>query len=196
MPYEIIGTIRSPFVRICRMLMIQNGIECDFRVLNFVEDSADAAALDRETPINKVPVLIDGDKKIFDSRVIVGYLTRKHGLRSLSIDEENFVSAIYSCLDTGVTLFLMKRDGFDVNGPSFFLSRQKVRIPKGLDYVRAWARGLNASIPDHWNYASMSLYSFLYWAQARGIHDVASDPDFSAFLDRFKEAPGVSETGF
>src|SRR5512138_3006560 len=112
MAYTLIGSERSPFVRICRMLMFQHGIDFNFRVLNFVDSKEDAIALANETPINKVPVLIDGDQKIFDSRVIIHHLSKKHGLKDLSLEEENIISVIYGCLDSSVILFLMKRDGF------------------------------------------------------------------------------------
>lgn len=196
MGYTLLGSVRSPFVRICRMLMIQNGIEFDFRGLNFVDDKVEAETLEKETPINKVPILVDGEQKIFDSRVIVNHLTHKHALRKLTPNEENFVSAIYSCLDTGVILFLMKRDGFDMNHPGFFLSRQRKRIPTGLAYVIPWAESLNPTKPDNWNYASMSLYSFLYWGQARELIKISDYPSLAAFMERFRHAPGVSETSF
>src|SRR5690606_30517769 len=129
MSYTLIGSQRSPYARACRMLMIQNGIDFEFRILNFVDDAKDADVLAKESPINKVPILIDGNRRIFDSRVIMNYLADKHDLRPLSIDEENYLSAVYSCLDSGVILFLLRRDGFDLGTPGFFLSRQRARIP-------------------------------------------------------------------
>ena len=42
----------------------------------------------------------------------------------------------------------------------------------------------------------MSLYSYLYWAQAREILNVNSYPALAAFLARFADAPGVKETSF
>lgn len=84
--------------------MIQNSIKFDFKVLNIVSDASAAAALQAESPINKVPILVvrsegaSGEQKIFDSRVIAGFLSAKHGLRKLSLDEENILSSIYSCL--------------------------------------------------------------------------------------------------
>jgi len=196
MAYTLIGSQRSPFVRICRLLMIQNSIEYDFRVLNFVDNQKEAQDLEKETPINKVPVLIDGAQKIFDSRVIVNYLTRKHQLRPLSIEEENIVSATYSCMDTGVILFLMKRDGLDINSSGFFLSRQRKRIPSSLEYLRPWVQSLDASNPDHWNFASMSLFSFLYWANVREVITLKDYSTFMDFIEKFKNAPGVQETSF
>lgn len=197
MAYTLIGSERSPFARVCRMLMIQNSISFDWKVLNFVDDPKDAAVLRSETPINKVPLLLDGDRKVFDSRVIVNYLTAKHGLRKPSLEEENAVSVINSCLDAGVILFLMRKDGFDTQGGGFFLSRQRARVPEGLKYLTPWISSLDPSNPDHWNYASMSLYSLLRWGEARaGILRIADDPRLVSFVDGFKNAPGVRETDF
>ena len=195
MSCTLVTSERSPFGRVVRMLMIKNGIDFKCRFLNFVDNKADAEILVKETPINKVPILIDGSQKIFDSRVIVNYLTKKHALKALTLDEENRVSAIYSALDTGVILFLMKRDGFDINAPGFFVSRNRERIPRNLEYLIPWAATLN---PDRdWNYASMSLYSLLYWAEARGgLIEVKAHPVLAAFMERFKDAPGVKETSF
>jgi glutathione S-transferase len=197
MSYTLIGSQRSPFVRISRMLMIQHGIKFDFSVLNFVDDAKAAEALEKETPINKVPILVDGAQRIYDSRVIASYLTRKHHLPELTLDQENMVSAIYGCLDTSVILFLLKRDGIDLNQPGFFLKRNRERIPRILEFVSPWARGLDSNKPQDWNYASMSLFSYLYWAQARELlTDLKPYPALQAFMTNFALAPGVKETSF
>ena len=196
MAYTLIGSLRSPFVRTCRMLMMQNEIDFEFKVLNFVQEKADAEALKKETPINKVPILINGAQKIFDSRVIVNFLTKKHGLRELSLEEENIVSCIYSCLDTGVILFLMREDSYDMNHAGFFLSRQRERIPRNLEFITPWMKRLDSSKKEDWNYASMALYSFLYWAEARHLLKIADYPECAKFMERFRDAPGVKQTGF
>lgn len=190
----LIGSYRSPFVRICRIFMIQQGLEFDFKVLNFVEDKNDAAALAQETPINKIPVLIDDGQKIFDSRVIINHLSRKCGLPVRSLDEENLVSVIYSSLDTSIILFLMKRDGFDVEASGFFLERQRARVIANLAYLTPWVQGLDAAKLTDWNYASISLYSYLYYAQKRELLNVDLYPVMADFLRRFSGAVGVQET--
>jgi len=130
MAYTLISSERSPFGRICRMFMIRHAIDFDFRVLNFVDDQNAAIALAKETPINKVPILVDNNQKIFDSRVIINHLIKKHRLPELSLQEENIISCIYSCLDAGVILFLMKKDGYDIGGPGFFFRTQPRTHPK------------------------------------------------------------------
>lgn len=197
MSYVIIGSERSPFVRVCRMLMIQHAIPFQFRVLNFVDDPADAAALSKETPINKAPVLLDGAQKIFDSRVIINYLARKHDLPPLTMDEENLLSAAYSCMDVGVMLFLMKRDGYDLSRGGSFLARNRERIPRNLEFMIPWAKTLDPSKPRDWNAASMSLFAFLHWGEVRaGVVEAARYPELTSFMERFRGAPGVKETSF
>ena len=176
--------------------MIQNNIECTMKVLNFVDDAKQAEELSKMTPINKVPLLIDGDHKIFDSRVIMEYLRKKYSLPERTIEEENLISAIYSCIDTSVTLFLMRKDGFDINAKGFFLERQRARIPDNINFITDWAKALDPQKPQDWNYASMSLFSYLYWAKARDLLNLSQYPVMEDFLKRFSEAKGVAETGF
>jgi hypothetical protein len=42
----------------------------------------------------------------------------------------------------------------------------------------------------------MALYSFLYWTQARKQLDLQPYPEFTAFLENFKDALGIAETNF
>lgn len=198
MSYTLISSERSPFGRICRMLMHAHTIPFQFRVLNFLDNKESAEALARETPINKVPILvIDENQKVFDSRVIANYLIQKHGLRPLTLNEENLVSAVYSCLDVSVILFLMKHNGYDLEARNVYLDRQKERIPRNLDFIEPWAARLDPRDPADWNYASMSLYSFLYWAHVRaGTVRLEDRPRLGEFVDRFAGAPGVKETVF
>lgn len=197
MSYTIMGSARSPFVRINRMFMMHNSISCEFKVLNFLDDPKDAAELAKESPINRVPILlVEGGQKIFDSRVITNYLIKKHNLKPLSIEDENRVSVAYSCLDTALTLFQMKRDGFDIDKPAFFLSRHRERIPQNLKYLDSWIKELSPSKKEDWNVPSIALYSFLFWAHAREIFNVNDYPTCASFLERFANCTGVQETTF
>jgi glutathione S-transferase len=176
--------------------MIQQNISFDFEVLDFVNDEQDANTLAKKTPINKVPVLIDNGQKIFDSRVIMNYLSEKCGFPKRTIDEENLISVIYSCMDTSVILFLMKRDGYDLQKPGFFLSRQLSRIPSNLEFLLPWVKKLSPENSSDWNYASMSLYSYLYWANARQVLNLGDYPELQNFVTLFSGAVGVKETSF
>jgi glutathione S-transferase len=192
--YTIIGSERSPFVRACRMLMTANKIPFQFEVLNFVDDENAVKTLEQESPINRVPILVSGKQKIFDSRVIANFLIQKHGLKALSLDEENILSSIYSCLDTGVLQFLLKREGIDMNRDGFFFVRNQARIPANLQWLKPWVESLSPE--GDWNYPAMAMYSFLYWGEKRVGLDFTSYPEMRAFIQRFAKAPGVQETAF
>jgi hypothetical protein len=129
MSYTLIGSARSPYVRICRMLLIQNNIDFNFRLLNFVDDPKDAATLAMESP-------------------------------------------------------------------GFYFSRQRARIPANLQYLAPWVSELDPSRPGDWNYPAMSLFSFLFWAEARDLLKISDYPEHAAFQARFENACAVAATGF
>jgi glutathione S-transferase len=156
--YTIIGSERSPFVRACRMLMTANQIPFKFEVLNFVDDEKAAKALEQESPINRVPILVVREQKIFDSRVIANFLIQNHKLKTLSLDEENILSSIYSCLDTGVLMFLLKREGIEMDREGFFFVRNRARIPANLQWLTPWVKSLSPE--KDWHYPAMALFSF------------------------------------
>lgn len=179
------------------MLMIQNGLPFRLRILNFVDNKDDAAALAAQTPINKVPILQIDDggrtQTVFDSRVIVNHLAKTHGLRALTLDEENIVSAIYSCLDVSVALFLLRLDGFDIETSGGYMRRQRERITRNLNFIRPWVETLDPH--RDWNYASMSLYAYIDWAEKRAkLLKPSEFPELLAFREKFARAPGVQET--
>ena len=68
----LIGSTASPFVRRIRILFPEISVE-------FIDVFSDTgqSRLKSLGPIRKVPVLIDGDKKVFDSNIIYQYLTNK-----------------------------------------------------------------------------------------------------------------------
>lgn len=173
--------------------MIKNKIAFEYRPLNFVDDALASAELAKITPVNKVPLLIDGENKVFDSRVIINYVSKRHNLPALTLEEENLVSVIYGGLDAGVILFLMKKDGFDLEHSSFFVKRNRERIYSALEYAKSALGGLQGK----WNYPAMALFSFLYWGEARlGMFKVSDYPELAAFQKSMENAPGVKETSF
>jgi glutathione S-transferase len=194
MKYTLVGSLRSPFVRAVRLFFLQNKIEFDFKVINFLEVPADAEYLAQLNPINKVPVLIEGQSKLFDSRVIFNVLTQRHGLVPLTLDEENMLSAVYSALDVSVNLFLLQRGGLDPATPNQYVERQRARLVECLHYLAPWAQGLR--VGRDWRFPAMSLYSYLFWARARGLLDLSAHPELAKFVEDFRDAPGVAATTF
>lgn len=75
---ELYGSYTSPYVRHCRLAMLEAGL--DFK---FVETDALASA--RKSPTQKVPFLKDGDITLNDSCSIVKYVRERSGKRFLKI---------------------------------------------------------------------------------------------------------------
>lgn len=194
MNYTLIGSLRSPFVRMVRIFLLSNKIEFKFKVIDYLENPADAKYLASESPLNKIPILQVGDENIYDSRVIFNYLTKQHGLLPPTLEQENMLTVINGMLDVYVNLFMLKRSGINIDDSSWYVDRQKARIEPSLNYVIPWVKTLTPNEPSDWNAASMALYSFLFWAKFRGFLDLSPYPDLLSFLTAFQQADGVEET--
>lgn len=192
MNYTLIGSVTSPYVRKMRLLL-HTLAPYELKAINYLEKN-DGDYLKSINPINQIPILLDGEVKIYDSRVIYNYLAKKHKLKALSVEEENILSAIDAAMDTSINLFSLRRGGLDLNGGNSYVERQKERIPLILNYLTPWVKSLDEKNPAHWNFISMSLYSYLYWGEFREILDLSGFPDLKKFLERFGDAPGVPET--
>ena len=190
MAQTLIGSLTSPYVRKMRLLL--HGQKFEFKAINYLEKN-DGDYLKSINPINQIPIFIDNDKTIYDSRVIYNYLAEKNQWKKLTIEEENILSAIDAAMDSGVNLFSLRRGGLDiVNGGNTYVERQKERIPLILNHLTPWVKTLTPE--KDWNFLTMSLFSFLYWGQFRDIITLQPHPEMINFLERFKNCPGIAET--
>lgn len=192
MNYTLIGSFTSPYVRKIRILLFTLGTY-EFKSINYLEQN-DSDYLKSTNPINKIPILIDGENKIFDSRVIFNYIAKKHHFKPLSIEEENTLSAIDAAMDASINLFSLQRGGLDLKTPNTYIERQQERIPLILNYLSPWVKSLDPKDFSHWNFLTISLYSYLYWGEYRKILDLSNYPEMKHFLEVFKNAHGVQET--
>lgn len=191
MSLTLIGSYTSPYVRKLR-LFLHGETNVTFRAVNYLEEEGNKY-LKEINPFNQIPMLLDGDRPVYDSRIIFNYLAKKKGLAPLSIEEENILSAIDTILSTGVNLFSLRKGGVNIEDTSnYFLVRQKERIPSLLKMLTPWA---NLQNPEKdWNFLTMSMFSMLYWLEFRDVYKVSSHPEMVDFLERFKNCPGVAET--
>lgn len=194
----LIGSKTSPYSRRLRLLL--HGRTYEFKAINYLENPDDAAFLKQFTPINKIPVLVDGETKIFESRVIANYLMKKyHDLKttpwlSLSIEDENVLSMVDAANDVAVNFFLLRRGGLDLETKNWYVERQKERVPALFDQLEPWAKSRNENDPTHWNYVAMSLFSYVDWALFRNMADFSSHGGLTNFVERFSKHPGITET--
>lgn len=191
MAYRLIGSINSPYVRKLRTLMLKENIPFEFKVINLF-DKEGSEFLRKVNPIGKVPVFLDGDQVIYDSRVIFNYLTKKHNLRPLTLDEENKLSMIDGGAETGVSLFLLRQSGIDQTSSNGYVQRQVKRIEDILNHLESWADSLDPK--SHWSFPEMSLLSVINWLQKRNLVELQNYPTYQKFLERYQSAKGVKET--
>jgi glutathione S-transferase len=196
MAYTLIGSLRSPFTRLTRLFLLRNKIDFELKAINYLDSKEDEAYLARVSPINKIPLLLDGDKPLFDSRVIFNVLSRRHGVKELSVDDENHLTAVNTCTETSVNLFLLKKGGMDTSQPNWFVERERERITLCLTFLEPWVKALSPSREQDWGYPAMALFSYLDWAIFRELIDLSPFPALREFHERFQNAPGVAATDF
>lgn len=191
MTLTLIGSHTSPFVRKLRLLLFSDKTLV-FKSVNYFEEEG-YNYLKKISPFNQLPILLDGEQPIYESRVMFNYLAKKNNWTPLTLEEENILSAIDVTLSSAVNLFSLRKGGIDIeDGKNYFIERQRERLPSLLNSLSPWAK--NQDPEKDWNYLTMSLYSMLYWMDFRDIHKVDQYPDLQDFLERFKNCPGVTET--
>jgi glutathione S-transferase len=190
--YTLIGSFTSPYVRKLRLVFVNNNISFEFKSINYLEET-DSNFLKSINPLNKIPLLLIDQKPLFESRVIYNFIAKKHSINDLSIVEENLLSAIDTGMETLVNLFCLKRGGLVLDDSNSYIVRQKERVELILDYLNSYCDDLNETKSD-WNYVSMSLYSFIYWANFRGMLDFSKRSNYLNFLEVFNDKKGVKET--
>lgn len=170
-----------------------HSIPYEFKIINYM-DKAGNDYLKSVNPISKIPVLIADDQIIYDSRVIYNFLSKKYQWNQLSLHDENIISAIDGAMDSSINLFLLQRGGLDLNSANSFIERQQKRIEDLFNFLSPWVKLQDAKNNNHWNFPTISLYSYLDWLQLRKMSDFSQHPEMKNFLYDFQNAPGIQET--
>jgi glutathione S-transferase len=191
MALTLIGSFTSPYVRKIRLLLWSDKTVI-FHPLNYLEEEGNKY-LKSVNPLNQIPMLLDGDTPIYDSRVMFNYISKKWHLPELSIADENILSIIDTAMASGVNLFSLRKGGVDITDKNnYFLLRQQERIPTLIKHLIPWASKQDPT--KDWNFLTMSLVSLLYWLQLREIYSVNIHPELIDFMQRFSQCPGVIDT--
>lgn len=193
----VYGSLTSPYVRRVRIVADELGVPLTF-VDAFTEDGQ--KALRARSPIWKVPAAeLDGDV-IFDSRVIVDELLRRHGpgpLRAADhaarLREENIVSVVDGALDAGIKRFYLKRDGVAVDGVA--------SLDKDVERMRACMTWLAQRLDEGrltglegFGRAEIALVSALGWFRFRDTYPVDEHPGLVAAEAVWASRPSVVAT--
>ena len=191
---KLYGTTTSPFVR--RVRVVAQEVGATYEMVNTAPEEGQAA-LRALTPIWKVPVAEMGERVIFDSRIIIEWLTSFHGWGDLKppVDkwrDANLVNAIDGALESGIQLFYLKREGLDPLGMPF----GKRQIER-MNAVFTWLAGelgkegfgTGLGLPE------VSLIACFDWLDFREIYPTSRHDDaFRTLRLDFHERPSFAET--
>jgi glutathione S-transferase len=165
-------------------------IPFEFKELNIFE-TEDAITLNKINPLNQIPVLLDNERPIWDSRQIFNYINIMHKLHNMTWEDENTLTAIEGAMNSGVALLLMKRSGLNIEEPYMYMNRQKERIDSVINHLTPY---MKESGREEWNFITMSLYCFLDWARFREIIKVENYPQVLSFLEAHATKSIVQKT--
>ncbi|MCB1044619.1 MAG: glutathione S-transferase [Acidobacteria bacterium] len=167
---ELFGSLTSPFVRHCRIALMQGSIPWTFVPTDYAASAA-------KSPTKKVPFLSDGDKTFTDSSSILAYVRAKQGLTFLADAEdwERYASA-NTVLDAAINLFLLEKDGLGTEVP--YLARQSSRVQSGLQYLNERAGSFANDRDD----AAIRIACLLDWGRFRNRFGLNNYPHLQGFL--------------
>lgn len=184
---KLIGSTTSPYVRRIRLLLADNDYE--FVNLDIYGEGRDE--LRRSNPALKIPMLIDGDQEVYDSRVIARYISEKQGLTPLTWNQENQLTLIDAANDSAVILLLSARSGIDTSENLMFFDLQRERI---MMTMRTLAAMVDEGQFGQWNYPAICLYSLVDWVDFRDLVDFTGVESLISFRDHYREGEFVIAT--
>lgn len=184
---QLLGSKTSPFVRRIRLLLGERDYQFDSLDIY----NADRDTLRAHNPALMIPMLIDGEQSIFDSRVIARYLAEQFDHVPLDWQQENQLTVIDAANDSAVTLLLSQRSGLDTDSGTMFYDLQHERIRYALDWLDRQAA---ADAFDTWGYAAICLYCCYDWLLMRGLVAPGTYPKLDALLVTHGARPQVQAT--
>ena len=179
---NLYGSLLSPFVRHCRIALIQSGLEWN---MNEVDNDASAKA----SPSKKVPYFEGEDIFLTDSSSILKYIRNKSGKDFMADAQEYDLYCLANTLaDSTLNLFLLEKDGLTPEN-SGYLKRQQSRVESGLDALNA-----AAVTEGDLNDAQLRIACYLDWALFRERIDIANHQALNDLLVHANTVAGFQET--
>lgn len=172
---KLVGSTPSPYVRRIRLWL--EGENYEFLDLNIYNEEG-RKVLETYTPAMKIPVLVDGEQSVFDSRVIHRYLNAKLKKDILTLDQENNLSLIDNMQDSFIIQLMTQRSGINPKGDILILNLQKDRINNTLPLLE---EKVKAGEFDQWQYPAMCLFALLDWITFRELFDFSVFPALEQF---------------
>lgn len=185
---KLIGSKPSPYVRRLRLWL--EGVDYEYDQLDIMGPEG-RKALRKHTPAMKIPVLLDEDITVYDSRVIYQYLNTKLQREQLSWEEQNTLTLIDAVNDSLVIMIMLDRSDIDNSQDILIANLQRERIAETLTILDdKCAAGEFAQ----WKYPSICLYCLLDWIRFRELYDLSPYSRLVAFHQEHDKRPKARET--
>jgi glutathione S-transferase len=180
---ELFGSYTSPYVRHCRVVLMQLG-----QPFTFVETNNDMSAAG--SPTKRVPFLRDGERLFTDSSSILQYARNLAGQTFLSdIDDAERFHLANTGLEATVNIFQMEKDGISP-AQSPYLKRQAARTESVLQRLDADRLEITNPATD----SILRIACFFGWALFRKRIDLGPYSHLTSFVERAKLIPHFPET--
>lgn len=191
---KLYGTTTSPFVR--RVRIVAAELDVAYDLVNTAHDDGQAQ-LRALSPIWKVPVAEVDGRTLFDSRVIVDWLTTTRGYGPLRAprdrwQEANVLNAIDAAIESAIQVFYLRREGFDPMSIPFG--------PRQLDRVAAIFEWVAGELPTYdpargLGLAELSLVCALDWMDFRQAYPTEKHAeDFATLRAAIGARPSIAST--
>ncbi|AOX04638.1 glutathione S-transferase [Moorena producens PAL-8-15-08-1] len=133
-------------------------------------------------PMGKVPAIVDGDFKLWESGAILVYLANKYGENPISLEEQSEIVqwVLFANATLGLGLFL--EDRREKETPSLLKPLNELLTDK------PFLLGDNFSVVD------IAVGSYLFYAQILVNLDFKEYPAVADYLMRLSERPAFKET--
>ena len=195
---KIIGSEYSPFVRMTRAVAISLGLDFDLMDTgSFVNMSPENKALiETHNPLMKVPVLLDGEKVVIDSRIIISYMIKRGQGQGkaipfdvpLSDEVENLITIINGITDAGVIRFIMGSTT-DISMDEGYMLRSLQRMKAGMDYLEhSDDLGSDFGLPE------ICLICMLDWFNKRDVFDWSGYKRLGEIYVKYADQPCIVQT--
>ncbi|WP_176330078.1 glutathione S-transferase family protein [Oceanospirillum sanctuarii] len=185
---KLVGSLPSPYVRRLRLWL--EGHHYEFLPLDIYSE-AGRAELETYTPAMKVPMLVDEEHSVYDSRIIQRYLNQKLKKEQLSWEDENLMSLIDCLQESFIILLMSHRSGIDTSDDRLILNLQKERIARTMPVLEQATKDGDFS---QWQYPAICLFTLLDWIQFRELFDLKDYPALASFHKAQLDKAIVQET--
>lgn len=182
------GSQTSPFARRIRLLLNEN--EYEFRKVD-IFNTEERKKLLTLSPLLKIPILDIEGKIIWDSRVIFNVLCKMGHHSSLSIEEENILTAINDVSDSLVQKLLASRSQLSFPHGTPLAVSHSDRITNTLNYLE---QKIEENYFNQWNFLSMSLFTLIDWILFRNLTDLSTYPKLLNFRESQQNQPRIQLT--